>query len=382
MFRFLFLLAALAAAFPCFSQDFLPGYVVTHSGDTLRGNVLNGSFRTKSHRVVFRAGGSTNPTTYSPKDLRAYLVGTEGYVRADVDGTPVFLRELVYGRFTLASLKQGGLSRFFLVNASQATELTATSYYQEVRKATYGCPPLPLAEQSAFERTYPFQEIALVKLFTDLNACPANAPIASGRRFRTNRLSSKTGVYIGSNWARLIVPTPHPSGQIRNLGGFHLGAQRQWGLFETVSLQTELYFSNSKAIEDIDDANSQQKWTNVHRISTLSVPLLLNVTFRPGARLRPYGQVGYQFSMNLGGISEYRQYDGLNGIQVEQKRVEGGLNGFILGTGLEYAIGRYVPFLAARYSTEYVRFNDAIKAATPKRSTSYQGWHFMVGMKW
>lgn len=380
--RLLLFLALLVAVGPVSGQDFLPGYVVTTSGDTLRGRLLNGSARAKSRLAVFRPDGKAVPASYRPTDLRAYVVGSEGYVAATVGAAPVFLRELVYGRLTLALLKQGGFNRFFLLNSSGATELTAATYYRVVRAAAPGCPPLPLADQAAFERMYPLREVRLVKLFTDLNACAgAGAPIASGRRVRTNRLSAKTGAYVGSNWARLLVPTPHPSGRIRNLGGFHLGVQRQWGLFETVSLQTELYFSNSKAVEDIDDANSRQKWTNNHTLSALSVPLLLNVDFRPGARFRPYGQVGYQFSMNLGGISEYRQYDGLNGIRMEEKRVEGGLNGFVVGAGVEYAVSRCVPFLSIRYTTEYVRFNE-VGGITPKRSTSYQGWHFLLGVKW
>jgi hypothetical protein len=100
---FLFTLAAL----PLFGQkNFVPGWVITRTGDSLQGFIDLRSTNRMSSFVAFKANPESDSTIrFTPREVNFFLVDEERYVSKRTDTTQfnryVFMQQIVEGRMNL-----------------------------------------------------------------------------------------------------------------------------------------------------------------------------------------------------------------------------------------------------------------------------------------
>jgi hypothetical protein len=116
-------------------QNFIPGYVVTLQGDTLKGSVDYRNWDRNPNKIVFRQEGKTTSIQFSPPDIKSFEANNEVYVSATVktdisprnlnnvyheDGLTtkmdtVFLQVIISGTKSLYSYKSKiGIDNFYV----------------------------------------------------------------------------------------------------------------------------------------------------------------------------------------------------------------------------------------------------------------------------
>ena len=106
----LFFSAALLPAVLLAQQKFVPGYIVTLKGDTIRGEVkLNEKKPQDLYMKVMLRDDKGMQKTYKPGKINGYGYDQMRFVSLDDQGEPVFFRVLASGHVNLLELKYEGL---------------------------------------------------------------------------------------------------------------------------------------------------------------------------------------------------------------------------------------------------------------------------------
>jgi hypothetical protein len=124
---FLLLIPSLSLA----QFGWLPGFIITQSGDTIRGFIENRETRSLVRVCHFRESEEAQPQIFSPTDILGYRFSEGRYfVSRQVDdlgsGNPVFLEFLVEGEVSFFHYFDSG-SRYFIMKNGIFSELKSTT---------------------------------------------------------------------------------------------------------------------------------------------------------------------------------------------------------------------------------------------------------------
>ncbi len=192
----LFITLAVLSQSIAFSQKLLrPGYVVTHSGDTIRGQIVLNVDNSRFESCSFVRGGSDSKT-YLPSDLIGYgFSGGGAYVSKPLPlnisaATNTFSELLVGGRANLVSaydrlfIDTGNEGIQELLQSKEVVYKDGVAYVQTVKKyqttlklALVGCPGV----ESMIGRTG-FTIKSLSKVIKRYNECFPDKPVVVSKR--------------------------------------------------------------------------------------------------------------------------------------------------------------------------------------------------------
>lgn len=151
-------LGLLAASMPVLApaqENWTPGYIITHNGQTLGGQLDYRDWEANPRRVQFRKSPSDTPQWYGPSSIKAFGAAGKEYVGVvtTIDYSPfkvgeltrnpeayqiqdsVFLTRLLQGRVNLYYLKDDAdKDHFFLQNDTILTELRRVKYLVEYNR--------------------------------------------------------------------------------------------------------------------------------------------------------------------------------------------------------------------------------------------------------
>ena len=83
-------------------ETFRPGYIITHKGDTLSGEVRDLRGATMFHRCDFRRSAEAGVLVFTGADIAGYGVEDQVFVATVIgDGSPRFVQRLVQGPLSL-----------------------------------------------------------------------------------------------------------------------------------------------------------------------------------------------------------------------------------------------------------------------------------------
>ncbi|MEN8155506.1 MAG: hypothetical protein ABFS10_01025 [Bacteroidota bacterium] len=109
-------------------QDFRPGYVILHSGDTLRGEINYASPASLSVTCRFRQG--TEVRDYFPHEIAAYRFEDSKYfVSKELENRKLFLEYIIKGELDIYFLSDKGRWRYFV--QKRGADLTELTYNEE-----------------------------------------------------------------------------------------------------------------------------------------------------------------------------------------------------------------------------------------------------------
>lgn len=128
-----FILLILAGTSVLAQSGYIPGYVVNHSGDTIRGWIYPGGLKENSHQCLFRATKEAGTVTYLPGDIQSFhLDNNLHYISHEItiDSQPatVFLEWAVMGKlnFFLYADQKHGMRYFVQKGNGEMMELVNT----------------------------------------------------------------------------------------------------------------------------------------------------------------------------------------------------------------------------------------------------------------
>lgn len=118
-------------SFPAIAQSvFIPGYVITSKGDTIKGEIRHNP--KKEHdlfsKVTVKIAENQNKTLKADK-VKMFSFGSNTFISTMVDGEPVFLRILSKGAITLYEWQ------YEWVNSKNETEYKTEYYMQKQGEA-------------------------------------------------------------------------------------------------------------------------------------------------------------------------------------------------------------------------------------------------------
>jgi hypothetical protein len=89
--------------------NFLPGYVVSPKGDTLKGFIDYRNWENNPDRITFREKADGTPKTYGPLDIRMFSVSNDQYFGAvvKVEDSPDEVGKLTYSTGVCHSHRYG-----------------------------------------------------------------------------------------------------------------------------------------------------------------------------------------------------------------------------------------------------------------------------------
>ncbi len=125
-----FLLTYLLLALTTSAQhNFIPGYIVKTSGDTIKGLIDEGTETNNSALCNYKAEVDASVTAFLPNEIQGYgFITNKHYTTKNIQpkGAVVyyFLKYLVNGTTSLYSLNQPGLERYFIERGTGFYELT------------------------------------------------------------------------------------------------------------------------------------------------------------------------------------------------------------------------------------------------------------------
>ena len=315
---------AAAAITPAEAQtNFRPGYVVSLSGDTLRGEVDSRDARASAQRCRFRAA-SADVVTYAPTGLRAYGLPGEGkHYRALVVALPpaapqaYFLETVADGPAALYFLRDDQQHEFFFV-ASPSLPLALldhgfarvvrdghtyneerTPYRNTLAVALAGCP----AAQSELPRL-PFLEGALRRVVRLYNACQGQlgppAPVALTR--------VAVGLLAGAAQHTLFYsgfPVNRGGSAVIRRPGFAVGPVLRFTssrLSPKLSVVLALLYEPEKFEFDVVNGEIPGPFgSRAHTIFDLAylrLPLMVRYTY-PRGKVSPLAEVGFTVAYAL-----------------------------------------------------------------------------------
>jgi len=129
------LLAAIAYS-GCAQSGFTKGYVITHSNDTLFGEVKDrsGIPHILFSKVKFRAENGAKKLAFSAKDIKAYAKGSDSFEAVSCDENDVFFAKVIHrGFLTLyKSEVDGGMLLLKKQDSPCVTEIDDTGFKNQM----------------------------------------------------------------------------------------------------------------------------------------------------------------------------------------------------------------------------------------------------------
>ncbi|NVO19872.1 MAG: PorT family protein [Bacteroidetes bacterium] len=83
-------------------RNFHPGYLISHSGDTIRGNIKYKNPAYNPEYILFRASDTSDIRKINPADISGFGIGNQLYVSANVERTYTSTYQLYYSDYSPA----------------------------------------------------------------------------------------------------------------------------------------------------------------------------------------------------------------------------------------------------------------------------------------
>ena len=399
------LLCLLAAPGGIAQPNYRPGYVVTSSGDTLKGLVNDHTEAKNARECFFKAASEEPPRQYGPDQLHGYgFADGKMYEskRVRLDSTTsetVFVELLVKGRLSLYHYKVGN---HYLAGKTpeELVELTRVEKtierdgvpYVIVREfykgtliyMTLDCPRL----KRKLDRL-PFVHNDLIRVVHEYNTC--NDSSAS---FRTKRklVTAKAGLVAGFNRSRLRFSADHPKYDYLAKASLDEKAYPFVGLY----VQTTIPWVTDRLTLRFEGQYSQHAYTSYREFKRaestyredvsisreyLRFPMLLRYTYPKGS-FRPFAGLGFHLDVALRGDSRLIQERELaNTVTTHEQPAVATRTpeiGGVAGAGLELNLGkryRLQTELRGSLSTGLVEKPVLAESYTPRTTN----WSLQVG---
>lgn len=324
------LLCWLPAPHAAAQPNYRPGYVVSSTGDTLKGLVNDGTEVKNARQCAFKAAAEEPPRQYGSDQLNGYGF-TDGKMyesrRIRVDSTTaetVFVELLVKGRLSLYHYKVGnhyfaGKSPEELVKLTRVEKtierdgvpfVVVREFYKgTLIYMTLDCPQL----KRKIDRL-PFGHTDLLRIVHEYNTCTGTSA-----SFRTKRkfVTAKAGLTGGFNRSRLRFSTDEVKYDYLTKASLDVNAYPFAGLY----VQTTLPWVTDRITLWFEGQYSQHAHTSYREFKTaesiyredvsisrqyLRFPVLLRYTYPKGS-LRPFAGVGCRLDVTLSGDSRVTQ---------------------------------------------------------------------------
>ena len=308
--------------------DFRPGYILSLSGDTVRGKVDYSSGRV-NYQCRFRPAEGSDAVTYEPGQLRGYgFPGDRTYqvrevpVPASVSLQPLFLEALVRGAASLYYRAGDETVPHYYVQTGNGpvrpltieTKLEAGPdgtmyrrerplYRGELAEAFQACP-----EVQRSVATLPLAQGSLLKAVRRYNACVGGPETLSAVAQPGRRLRVSWGVLVGVQASTLTMEESAPSAKVTSsspiaavLGGavqFYAPALanrfrvRLEAMYARQHYDAERTFANPLNPSYI---NNQQFWVTINQVR---VPVLLRY-YPLSTRVQPFVEAGGTLGFRL-----------------------------------------------------------------------------------
>jgi hypothetical protein len=324
------LLCLLAAPGGIAQPNYRPGYVVTSSGDTLKGLVNDHTEVNNARECSFKAASEESPRKYGPDQLGGYgFANGKMYEskRVRLDSTTsatVFVELLVKGRLSLYHYKVGD-HYFAGKSPEELVELTRVEKtierdgvpYVVVREfykgtliyMTLDCPRLKRKLDHL-----PFVLNDLIRVVHEYNTCnDTSASLRTKRKF----ITAKAGLTGGVNRSWLHFSTDQVKYNYLTKASLDMNAYPFAGLY----VQTTLPWVTDRITLWFEGQYSQHAHTSYREFKTaesiyredvsisrqyLRFPVLLRYTYPKGS-LRPFAGVGCRLDVTLSGDSRVTQ---------------------------------------------------------------------------
>lgn len=305
------LLLSLLSHYQIRAQNTLTGYVVTTSGDTLRGEVK--SFGSSFGKVrLIRAGQPS--VDYGPEAVRSYSV-SDGTVRVSRtvrhQGTARFFEPLLLGPMSVYLGKSADAQTRFYLQSSDSTslaEIPPLDFILFYARELQGCTELANDIGSAsFMHAYPYTSAGVVALVTRYNKCrfPQQA-IQRVTKTAISRVSFnlKAGLNL-SDYA--FAPFADTDGAHTDFGGYYAGAGIEVKTRSHFSGVAELLYSTSRSTYKLAEKPNgipADSYDEHIRFSQLQLPIMLRYTIGRGV-FQPFLNGGLALGLNFGNQSTF-----------------------------------------------------------------------------
>lgn len=379
-------------------ETFRPGYIITHKGDTLSGEVRDLRGATMFHRCDFRRSAEAGVLVFTGADIAGYGVEDQVFVATVIgEGSPRFVQRLVQGPLSLYRHE----ARFFvaeeddvlhaLVNdvwgshtGGRRTVTESNRYRGVMAWLMSDCEEL----RHAIERVGLYQS-ELTSLVERYNACRGE----SGRsEVPVPAITARVGLAAGFLLSRLefggesevhdalksqfVATRALITGVTVDLTLPRIG--------ERVSLHTGLLYRPSafRAFRMVDKHGVTERHFVTVDLRALEVPLGINYSFMPGW-ITPYVQSGLAFRYRPGRrLSWMRETEHgriVDISNVEDIQVSAGGTALWAGVGFAKKVAlHYDLFLECRYGKTL----DGRGAGEPSVvRPSLSGFQFSVGLR-
>lgn len=349
---------------------FLPGYIVTIEGDTLRGFIGMPTHIPNYDSCHFKTQHESHHTTYSPAKLKAYHIDGQNVMASrtiQIMEKPqeVFLEILADGKVTLFVYRRSALEYFFvekmgsnfqrLTNETLHVVQGSADFYRKGKKFTQDL-TLLLSDCNTISSQVDhvqFQEKSLTKLVEKYNQCVKSA---SGVQKATgSSIVTNFGILGGIKSSRYSVVETIPTGTIDNL---YYATTSEVGLFLEVSsirkgvgssFRADLLYSNPHYVRS--ELAFNYYYESTIDAQQLHLPLTYKYTWGKKA-VSPYVLLGVSVGYTLTVHSEVTmtsQSPWLSDWYLEDTVPMGGSVGFFGGLGAMAPLsGKLKIFLEAR----------------------------------
>ncbi len=377
-------LFALWILFSCLSysqENFLAGFVINNSGDTLKGFIDYRNWAINPKVVDFKSPGTSYPTTFLPADIKEFSVKDEIYVsgiveventsiednRLDYDSRlkitvdTIFLQTLIRGKIGLYYYMNNKGRVNFYANKDGRFELlvykkylirqgttslifTRKDYIGQLNLYFNDCQTI----QTKIEKTL-YAKSDLIKLFQDYYKCSSSE---MGFQRKPERVHLQIGALAGASLTELKFNSDISDYDYLENTKYKLSTNFSGGLsFDIImprnqgklSLNNELLFSMYKTngqYEFLDYNNTHKKFTTEFGYSYLKINNLLRYRFlfsnislfinggiSTGIRLSEKEYVKKEFTTTY---SETSVYEGSPFVQTKYYE-----QGFLVGVGIK-----------------------------------------------
>ena len=419
--RLLCLLVAmyLLSGCPAHAQsDFRSGYIVTLSGDTVRGladyrgNALSASI------CRFRATPEAPVAAYSPAQLRGYGFGRGRQFRsrllASIDSVqyravappaPLFLELLATGPLSLYRTRSSaGVDRYFVAPATQpvsqplaellparpdAAASVTTAYRRQplyrgvLSGLMQNCNGARMAVASV-----PFTANGLIGIVQRYNRClsPAAAPAP---RVSADEERVRLGLVLGAETSRLVfagetvLSNAHFASVPFPVLGMSLTIPLA-SLSEKLILRFETLIDHQRYADIFGGNTGHPSRQQAHlNLTYLRMPLQLRYTY-PKGRLRPFAQAGLSYSYRLHFDTRLQEEyaTGSNAPQFNEGKTLEEFNPGVVGheLGLVGGVGVNLPAIAGRALSFELRTEASTgPLATVAINSSYRRYSALLG---
>ncbi|GAA3965482.1 hypothetical protein GCM10022407_09880 [Hymenobacter antarcticus] len=287
-----------------------PDYVVTTTGDTLRGHLRQVG---RHYQKVRLYRPDQQPTDFSAADIISFgsSQGPEKVARRlDPSAPPRFLTPLAEGTVSLMTGENTRhKSAFFLQlpDSANLVEVPPGNNVLVLARALPGCSAIDFGT-TEFQRRYPYSRRGLTALVVDYNRCRyPKRPSRDLTRVRTTQLYF--GVKAGLNVLRLeLSPEVFPVSAATQNTGLQGGAMLHMATRTRFSGQAELLFVVLRStyapvvIDPLNPLSSTSVVSATVRYNQLQLPLLVRYTAGYGA-VRPFANAGVIVASTLNNSS-------------------------------------------------------------------------------